>query len=59
MATAGGGSKKKSKFEYKPDIYDDNKLTVERMWEKIANKESETLNLEDFDLRPFASELYQ
>ena len=58
MTTAGGGSKKKSKFEYVADIYDEHKLTVELMWEQIANKEAIRLDIEDFDLRPFAAELF-
>ena len=59
MATAGSGNKKKTKFEYKPDIYDEeNKFTEQEYWESIANKDKDDVILRDFDLRPFASELY-
>ena len=52
---AAGGRK----FEYKPDIYDDDKFTEQKYWEAIANKENLKLELSAFDLRPFAAELYQ
>ena len=57
MATAGG--KKKTKFEYKPDIYNDNRFTEQNFQDAIALKESPDLIVREFDLRPFASELYQ
>ena len=40
MATAGA-SKKKSKFEYISDIYNDHAFTEQLYWEEIADKESD------------------
>ena len=62
MVTAGGAGKGKTpggkKFEYKPVIFDKNAVTEQDYWSAITNKEATDLTLRDFDLRPFAAELY-
>ena len=48
----------KAKFEYKPDIYNDDKYTEQDYQDAVSNKEAPAVELREFDLRPFASELY-
>ncbi len=59
MASKTKANQKKSKFEYKPDIYDEeSKFTEQDYWDIIGNKDAEILDLRDFDLRALSSELY-
>ena len=55
MTTASG--KKKTKFEYKL-VLEENKFSELEFQDAITNKESHDLVVRDFDLRPYASELY-
>jgi len=50
---------KNSKFEYKPNIYEENNQFLETdYWDRVSNKEATELELHDFDLHPLSSELY-
>ena len=59
MATAGGKKTKNNNYEYQADIYNENAFSEQNYWEAIANKESEILELRDFDTRALSPELYQ
>ena len=52
---------KKSKFEYKLNIYDDpddKQFTEQHYQEALANKDDKEIILSRVDLNPFASDLY-